>query len=54
MGPVIGGVAAVGVLGTVGYLFWAKKACFAPKNVPSGNVATNVPTTNANMQGAQA
>lgn len=50
---VAGGVVVVGTLATVGYLFYAKKACFAAKTA-AGNVPTNAPTgTNANMQPAQ-
>lgn len=47
---VAGGVVVVGTLGVVGYLFYAKKACFAAKSA-----GTQVPTntaTNANMQPA--
>lgn len=49
----VGGVVVLGAIGTVGYLFYAKKACFAAKDVASG--ANNVPGgTNANMQPANA
>jgi hypothetical protein len=36
---VAGGVVVLGALGTVGYLYWAKKGCFAAKDA-----ATKVPT----------
>jgi len=49
---VAGGVVVVGTLATVGYLFYAKKACFAAKSA-GANVPTNPPTgANANMQSA--
>lgn len=39
---IVGGVVVLGTLGTVGYLYWAKKGCFAAKdaaNVGGGNAA---------------
>lgn len=43
-GAIVGGVVVLGALGTVGYLFMAKKACFAAK-AAGGQVPTNPPQT---------
>ena len=33
---VVGGVVVLGAIGTVGYLYWAKKGCFAAKDAAQG------------------
>jgi len=45
-GAVVGGVVVLGAIGTVGYLYWAKKGCFAAKDAAQG-----VPSQPAQAQG---